>query len=120
MNVQLSFEGEYLDGKQSEGKVYDTEGNIIDEIKNINGKGKEYDSHGELIFEGEYLNGKRNGKGKEYYKEKIKFEGEYLNGKEWEGNGYDKFNNIAYKLKGGKGLKKEYGWDGELIFEGNI
>ena len=36
------------------------------------GKGKEYNEYGELIFEGEYLNGKRNGKGKEYYKGKLK------------------------------------------------
>ena len=33
------------------------------------------------MFEGEYLNGKRwNGKGKEYYNNKLIFEGEYLNG----------------------------------------
>ena len=48
-----------------------------------NGKGKEYYKNGELIFEGEYLNGKRwNGKGKEYDdKGRVKFKGEYLNGK---------------------------------------
>ena len=40
---------------------------------------------GELEFEGEYLNGQRNGKGKEYYNNKLIFEGEYL---------YD------YKIKG--------------------
>ena len=34
-----------------------------------------------MIFEGEYLNGKRNGIGKEYYKNgKLKYEGEYLDG----------------------------------------
>ena len=33
------------------------------------------------ISRGEYLNGKRNGKGKEYYKNgNIRFDGEYLNG----------------------------------------
>ena len=43
----LSFEGEYLNGKR-------------------NGKGLEY-FNGKLIFSGEYKNGERNGKGKEYY-----------------------------------------------------
>ena len=52
-----------------------------------------------MIFEGEYLNGSRNGKGKEYWKGKLRFEGEYLNG-----------------LRNGKG--KEYNKDGELVFEG--
>ena len=34
-----------------------------------NGNGKEYILNtNALLFEGEYLNGKRNGKGKEYYK----------------------------------------------------
>ena len=45
-----------------------------------NGINKEY-INGYLIFEGEYLNGQRNGKGKEYDKNrKLLFEGEYLNG----------------------------------------
>ena len=36
-------------------------------------KGKEYDGFNDkLLFEGEYLNGRRNGKGKEYYKDKDK------------------------------------------------
>ena len=60
-NDELTFEGEYLNGKR-------------------NGKGKEYEFK-QLVFEGEYLNGKRNGKGKEYDFHKLKFEGEYLNGK---------------------------------------
>ena len=51
------------------------------------------------IFEGEYKNGKRNGKGKEYIKNKLIFEGEYLNGKK-NGNG------------------KEYNEEGKIIFEG--
>ena len=34
-----------------------------------------------MRFEGEYLNGEKNGKGKEYYGDKLEFEGEYLNGK---------------------------------------
>ena len=70
-----------------------------------------------LKFEGEYKNGKKNGKGKEFYKnhtiyedeyelgEKIGsiliYEGEYLNGK-----------------RNGKG--KEYNKEGILIFEGEF
>ena len=47
-----------------------------------NGKGKEYYKNRKLKFEGEYLNGKRHGKGKEYYRnDRLKFEGEYLKGK---------------------------------------
>ena len=64
----------------------------IDYYKNISekylicrnkGKCKEYIINTSIvIFEGEYLNRKRNGKGKEYYKNgKLKFEGEYFNGK---------------------------------------
>ena len=46
-----------------------------------NGKGKEYWKNGKLEFEGEYLNDLRNGKGKEYYSNgELYFEGEYLNG----------------------------------------
>ena len=48
-----------------------------------NGKGKEYTKDKNiLIFEGEYLNRKRNGKGIEYDNDGLLlFEGEYLNGK---------------------------------------
>jgi len=45
-----------------------------------NGKGKEY-YNDKLIYEGEYKNGKRNGKGKEYYNGNLIFEGEFINGK---------------------------------------
>ena len=45
-----------------------------------NGKGKEYDKDKNIIFEGKYVGGERNGKGKEYDKDKnIIFEGEYIN-----------------------------------------
>ena len=45
------------------------------ELKNGKGHVKEYDDYGNIKFEGEYLNGKRNGKGKEYYKNgKLMFE----------------------------------------------
>ena len=80
-------------------------------------KEKEYDNWGKLIFEGEYLNGKRNGKGKEYEFGNLIFEGEYLKGNRWNGNGFDNNNNnIAYSLKDGKGLIKEYGIFCLLIF----
>ena len=48
------------------------------------------------IFEGEYLNGMKNGKGKEYYYDKIKFEGEYLNDKR-HGNGIEYYVISDYK-----------------------
>ena len=107
---KLIFEGEYLDSKRMKGNVYDKFGKIINKLNNENNKIiKEYNKYGKLIFEGEYLKRKRNGKGKEYYwNGKLKFEGEYLNGKQWQGKGYDENNNIAYDIKEGKGLIKEY------------
>ena len=41
-NGKLLFEGEYLNGKRWNGKVYDKDGYIEFEIKDGNGKGKEY------------------------------------------------------------------------------
>ena len=117
----LEFEGEYLFNKKWNGKGYDEYGNIIYELHNGNGKIKEYDDiYNILIFEGEYLNGKRNGKGKEYYKNgNILFEGIYKKGKRWEGKGYDPKGNIKYEIKYGKGYIKEYDYiNGLLIFEG--
>ena len=121
---EVLFEGEYYNNRQLIGKEYDKNGNLICEINNIEGKGKEFYGIGELMFEGEYSNGERNGKGKEYYYgNRLLFEGEYLNGKrngkgklynifgqiifegkylndkQWEGIGYDPFNNIMYELK---------------------
>ena len=81
----VKYEGEFLNGKQWNGKGYDIKGNVIYEL--INGKGyiKQYDFYFAdlvLIFEGEYINGEKNGKGKEYYEDgKLKFEGEYKEGK---------------------------------------
>ena len=66
------FEGEYLYQKKWNGKLYDTNGNIISELINGNGKVKEYDEeYGYISFEGEYLNGKRYGKEKNIIKEKF-------------------------------------------------
>ena len=71
-----------------------------------------------MIFEGKYLNGLRNGKGKEYEYNKIKFDGVYLNGKRLEGKGYDTDNNITYEIKDGKGLIKDYYYNGSIKYEG--
>ena len=64
----------------------------INDYKRRNGKYKKDEKNGKgcifilntdiLIFEGEFLNGKRNGEGKEYYKDgKLKFEGKWK--KKW-------------------------------------
>ena len=85
------------------GKGYDSNGQIVYEIKNGKGYIKKY-FYGLLVFEGEFSNGEVNGKGKEYDKEiewddsRLLFEGEYLYGK-----------------RHGKG--KDYK-DGILLFEG--
>ena len=123
IDMELEFEGEYLEGKKWNGKGYDKNENVIYELINGNGKIKEYNYDGELEFEGEYLNGKRNGKGKEYNDNgELEFEGEYLNG---EKNGKGKeYSNGELIFEGeylngtrhGKG--KEYDYDGKLIFEG--
>ena len=79
-NQKLNFEGEYLNGKMWNGKIY---GPKIDTFSNLkDGKGfiKEYSGDDCLKFEGSYLNGDKHGHGKEYSFGKLFFEGEYLNG----------------------------------------
>ena len=101
-NDKIIFEGEYLNGKRWNGKLYDLQDDsIIYELKNGNGFIKEYNYiNEELLFEGEFIDGEKNGKGKEYkYSSFLIFEGEYKNDK-----------------RNGKG--KEYSDDGKLIFEG--
>ena len=113
----IMFEGEYLNGIRWEGKVFDRKGNFS-EIKNGKGNIKVFNIDGLLIFEGEYLNGKRNGKGKEYYKDKrLIFDGEFRNDKKWNGKGYDDSNNVVYELINGNGKIKEYS-DENTFFEG--
>ena len=87
-------------------------------IEEINGTGKEYLRDTQIIiFEGNYLNGKRNGQGKEYYKNgKIKFQGEYLNGNIINGKGYDIDGYEYLNLNNGYG--KEYYDNGKIRFEG--
>jgi len=107
--------------KNGNGFEYDSEGNIIfvGKYKNWkkNGKGKEYFKN-KLIFEGNYLNGKRNGLGIEYNFEGGKFVGEFKNGVKWDGTGYDENNEIEYEIIDGNGMIKEY-YNGILIYEGN-
>ena len=111
---KIKFEGEYFNGLRWNGKGYDSNNNIVYELKNgkgyvkeyseeklifegaylngqINGKCKKYDWKGNLIFEGTYLNNERNGKGKEYNEnEELEFEGEYLYGHKLKGKFYYK------------------------------
>ena len=120
-NGKLKFEGKYINGKKWDGKGYNLNGNMEFIIKDGIGKNiKEYSYYDDILeFEGEYLNGRRNGKGKEYYKDgKLLFEGEYLNGKKWDGNGYNINGNMEFIIKNGKGYIKEYDYKGRLEYEG--
>ena len=100
IQMEIKFEGDYINGNRYNGKGYNEFNNIIYELKQGRGFLKEFNFDNKLIFEGEYLYGQKNGKGKEYYNDgTLKYEGEYLNG-----------------LKNGEG--KEY-FNGNLIFEGN-
>ena len=76
-----------------------------------NGNGKEYYKN-KLIFEGENLNGKRNGKCKEYNESEILIvEGEYKNGRKWNGIGYSGqcfMNEKIYELKEGNGYINQF------------
>ena len=54
---------------------------------------------GSLIFEGGYLNEKRNGKGKEYFRNgKLNFEGEYFYDKKLFGKAYNLDGNLDYNM----------------------
>ena len=110
---KIEFKGFFLRGRKWHGKGYDTEGNVIYELANGNGKIREFAKKGTLIYEGEYLNWKKQGKGIEYdyYENKI-YEGEYLNGiRHGKGKEYDKDENKIYEgeyLEGkrhGKGIE---------------
>ena len=130
LNGKLEFEGEYLFNKKWNGKGYDKNGNIIYELNNGNGKVKEY-YNGLLIFDGFYLNGKKNGKGKQFYKNgELMFEGEFSDDKYWNGflKKYLYLYQKAYLKKEieytkGVELKKivrDYNDDGKLLFEGEF
>ena len=64
----MKFEGEYLNGKRWNGKLYNIDSNIEFAINNGNGKVKEYNENGKLELEGEYFNGEKNGKEKNIMK----------------------------------------------------
>ena len=121
---KLEFEGEYLNGKKWNGKIYSffNEDKFC-ELNNGNGLIKEYTGLGEVLYEEEYINGELYRKAKEYDKDKLIFEGEYLNGKR---NGKGKEYIFGYQLifegeylngkRNGKG--KEYNNKCDLIYEG--
>ena len=108
----VKFEGLYVNNKKWTGK-----GNNYT-LENGKEFVKYYNNKGNLLFIGEYENGERNGKGKEYIKGKLAFEGEYLSGKRWIGTGHSLINNAIYTLNIKNGYRKEYDYNGKLIFEG--
>ena len=130
---KVLFEGEYLDEKRWNGKLYNKENDCFFLIKNGNGIVKEYNKYGDLIFEGEYLNGKLwNGILKEYSKGSIcynmndrgcsycqrkffKSKGVYEKAKEYN-NKLKYEGEYLYGKRNGKG--KEYDANGNLIYEG--
>ena len=89
-------------------------------IEIINDYGKEYLLDDKiLIFEGEYKSKKRDGKGKELYKNgKILFEGEYLNGKRWNGNIYNILGIKEFEITEGSGYINDYNINGIRIYSG--
>ena len=166
-DIALKFDGEYLNGKKwnGYGKEFDNDGKLIflGNYKNgekegyvfkfINGislysselylKGKPsgkfiVHSFSDIIYEGEYLNGKKNGKGKEYFKDgkvnRLIYEGNYLNGEktgfgklyiyEEDRNAFSKKDYIKRfegEFKNGKiyGIGKEYHND-KLVYKGEF
>ena len=80
LDGKLIFIGEYLEGNEWNGIVYDIKNQSENKIKNGKGFIRKYDEYVNLQYKGEYLNGKRHGKGKEYFNNGI-YEGEYSNGK---------------------------------------
>ena len=122
---KLLFEGEYLNNKKWNGNLYDSDNNIICELKSGRGDIKRRDKwSGQIIFEGEYLDGEINGIGKDYdyHTGFIRFEDEYLNGKRnGKGKAYDTYGSLIfegeYKYGYKNGLGKEY-LNNKIIFEG--
>jgi len=57
-NGYLQFEGEYLNGKKWNGKIYNILNNLENELNKGRGWIKEYYDVGELKFDGEYINSK--------------------------------------------------------------
>ncbi len=88
-------------------------------IEIIGDYGKEYLLEDKiLIFEGEYKSKKRNGNGKELYKNgKILFEGEYLNGNDGMGI---LLGIKVFEIIKGSGYLNDYNINGIKIYSGDI
>ena len=110
---------EFLSGLS--GKEYKFNKNLLNKMKNGEGKVNIYDSNlpfGGLIMTGEVLNYELNGEFILYYDGyKPKFRGNYLNGKILNGTGYDKDRNIIYELENGGRDVIEYHKNGKLKIE---
>ena len=65
-NGQVTFKGEYLNGKRLDGKGFDKNKNILYELKNGKGYVKELINN-YIEFEGEYKNGEKNWKRKRIF-----------------------------------------------------
>ena len=143
VNNKLRFDGEYLNGKKWNGKLFDEHGIIICEIKDgkgslkeynrnkvliyeakflngeLNGKVREFNDEGQLIFEGEDLCGILNGKVKEYEYGRISFEGEYLYGHKRKGKEYmgERLEYEGEYLFDKKWSGKGYDKNGNIIYE---
>ena len=75
----IIFDGEYLNGKKWNGKLFDVNSNIVCVLRNGKGILKEYNKDNILIKEEKYLNGELNGKVRKFNDEgRLIFEGEYL------------------------------------------
>ena len=113
-------DGKYLIYDNDNQKYYIA--NVLNQ--HINGEGKEYDENGNIIFEGEYKDGVRwNGKGEEFNPEYYSvFVGTYKEGEKVEGKEYGFFGELRfegwYKNNERNGEGKEYDKNGNVIFEG--
>ena len=116
-NIKI-FEGQYVNKKRhGKGKEYYDNGNLKFEGEYLNGKilnGKLYN-----IYNNKLLEIGKNGNGKEYYDNgKYQFIGQYLNGNRWNGKGYNYKGKEEFIIKCGNGKGKEYDYYGFILFEG--
>ena len=132
-DFQLFFNGEFLNGKKWNGKICDSNNNVICEIKEGN-KSKINIKYCVLIFEGYYLNGKKHGFGKEYcyytmYLEPRRFTSDVYTTDPFDSDvlfydlPYQQINKTHLKFEGEhlydfRRKGKEYNKDGKLVFEG--
>ena len=112
---------------KSNGQGYDTNNNIIYELKKGKGYVKEYENNDILVFEGEYINGVRNGKGKEYDKlsGRLIYDGEYSNGLR-NGKGKDYYYDIfkgkyiyGHRLTGKRYINDILEFEGDYLYDKN-